>query len=536
MSSKYYYNFSSPSVRRHSRKRGIDGMFAWTIFIFLLIGFALFCWMGSFYIFGHPEKASNYRLLKRLHKIEEPQRFEITSAPRGEFLKPAQLLERFSHLSPYEIKQANTALLRNFVRNYHQTRDLVPYAVGTYKVLHTFPLTEKDFVYPGVVALLQAAEQPEILLEQVFPSEKKNLPELEQSLQTGQEIKLNKPLDLSAIIFVDRLHDGRIKLTTMPLLYGTYGTKQGKDSFSLEPPSDLRLEAGPPLLTKKEISAADKKYYSLCGKSDFSAVSNFNSKQTEELNTNSAPIMRIITPVVTPTNSLIEDGSLKNKTKDEPKTTLPSKSNFSVAGDQAVNAEAAIPVTLPTKTDPALIPQVLPALAVNATPTPNVPHAIAVNATPTPSAAIITPSTTSPAEINTATTPMPPIPRANTTGALWPIYDSGKMPRGRLVDLSEISPLAERGIEGERLYLQGNFSVTAAGQDKAVLRYSSAMNDLPISLTGKIRIIVSYPFGTTPPTEGTSLTRDQQRPFMITETKKGTDGTINIYVREITRP
>ena len=35
-----------------------DHLFLWTVFILLLIGFAMACWLGSFYIFGHPEDAS----------------------------------------------------------------------------------------------------------------------------------------------------------------------------------------------------------------------------------------------------------------------------------------------------------------------------------------------------------------------------------------------------------------------------------------------------------------------------------------------
>lgn len=110
------------------------------------------------------------------------------------------------------------------------------------------------------------------------------------------------------------------------------------------------------------------------------------------------------------------------------------------------------------------------------------------------------------------------------------------MPRGRLIEISEIQKLANRGVEGERLYLQGDFAVTASGQDRAVLRYETAMSGLPIGRTGKIRIIVAYPAGATPPAEGTTLVRNHERPFMIVDTKKGADGTINLYVREITRP
>jgi len=166
---KNYYRFPSSSPRR-AGAHGADGMFAWTIFIFLLMGFALFCWIGSFYVFGHPEKAGNYHLLMRLHKLEEPERFELTEAPRGEFLKPKQLLERFGSLSQRELRRLNDGLLANFLRNYHQTHDLTPYATETYRVLAAFPLTEKSFFYPGMCALLQSVDQPDILLEQVFPA------------------------------------------------------------------------------------------------------------------------------------------------------------------------------------------------------------------------------------------------------------------------------------------------------------------------------------------------------------------------------
>jgi hypothetical protein len=87
MAGKHYYGYQGYSGQRRG-SAPTDGLFGWTVFIFLLIGFVFLCWMGSYYIFAHPEKAANHRLLMRLHKLEEPQRFEITAAPRGEFLKP----------------------------------------------------------------------------------------------------------------------------------------------------------------------------------------------------------------------------------------------------------------------------------------------------------------------------------------------------------------------------------------------------------------------------------------------------------------
>ena len=252
MSGKRYYGFNGYSGQRRNSYAS-DGLFGWTIFIFLLIGLVFLCWMGSYYIFAHPESVGNYNLLKRLHKIDPPQRFELTEAPRGEFLKPGQLLQRFGAMPASELHRTNENLLRAFILNYHQIRTLVPYAVGTYRVIGTASLSDDDFCGSGLVALLQAVEQPEVLLEQLFTADTKNMPYLQLALGKGMEIKLEKPLDLSAVIHIDRLPDNRIKLTTMPLLYGRYGAGKGTVSFSLTPPDFLNLKAGVPVLTPLKI-------------------------------------------------------------------------------------------------------------------------------------------------------------------------------------------------------------------------------------------------------------------------------------------
>ena len=58
MSGKRYYGYQGYSGHRRSSEPK-DGLFGWTIFIFILIGFVFLCWMGSYYIFAHPEKATN---------------------------------------------------------------------------------------------------------------------------------------------------------------------------------------------------------------------------------------------------------------------------------------------------------------------------------------------------------------------------------------------------------------------------------------------------------------------------------------------
>ena len=63
-------------------------------------GLAFAAWLGSFYIFGQPERPESYRILKKLHKIDPTKRFELTAAPAGEFLTAKQLYDRYIALQP----------------------------------------------------------------------------------------------------------------------------------------------------------------------------------------------------------------------------------------------------------------------------------------------------------------------------------------------------------------------------------------------------------------------------------------------------
>ncbi len=66
------------SGRRSRQQPESDNLFGWTVFILLLCGFAVACWIGTFYIFTHPEEPFNYHILAKLKKLDPPKRFELT--------------------------------------------------------------------------------------------------------------------------------------------------------------------------------------------------------------------------------------------------------------------------------------------------------------------------------------------------------------------------------------------------------------------------------------------------------------------------
>src|SRR4029077_11444041 len=242
------YQYDEPYARPVRRR---INYFAWTVAILLLTGFAFAAWLGSFYIFSQPERPDQYRLLQKLHKIEPPKRFELTAAPAGEFFRAKQNYDRYNAMGSAELTKTNAELARNYIRNFQQVRGLVLYVVGRYVIEDARELSSSDVFTSGMVALTDSIENPELLMEHLYPSEPHAVPMIKQTLTTGLELKLDRAHDLSAVIHVERFNDGRIMLTAVPLLYGTYTVMRGTGTFSLEPPLSLNLEAGCPLFKEQ---------------------------------------------------------------------------------------------------------------------------------------------------------------------------------------------------------------------------------------------------------------------------------------------
>jgi hypothetical protein len=120
-------------------------------------------------------------------------------------------------------------------------------------------------------------------------------------------------------------------------------------------------------------------------------------------------------------------------------------------------------------------------------------------------------------------------------GGTWKTFAPGKMPLGRLIGPSDLKDLADRGVAGERVYLKGQFVVNFADANRAVLRPRSKLTDtvLHFGAGSSTRIIVDFPAGYTPPSQGSVVSRDEARPYEITEVRKQDDGQLNVFVREI---
>jgi hypothetical protein len=176
-----------------------------------------------------------------------------------------------------------------------------------------------------------------------------------------------------------------------------------------------------------------------------------------------------------------------------------------------------------------------PSPAINVAALSSPKPAAAITPAPTPEIAEATPPPARP-ELKPFLVSSPTPGMALNTGASWRTYAPGQMPRGRLLNLNDATDLADRGTGGERLYLQGNFYVTASGENRAVLRPNGGALGSMLNVISKsnARVIVEYPAGSQPPPVKASFSRSEMRPFEIRDIRRGPDGQVNIFVREVT--
>lgn len=248
------------AVRPNSGNR----FFIWSVVLLLLTGICFASWIGSFYVFKHPENPKCYRILKRFKRIEPPKRFAVTEAPKGEFLGAAKLLNRFGKLGTLELACENEVLMRNYLTNFRESGRKVPHVSGKFQIVQSFDLGSADWFPAGAVAIAQSENLPQMLVEFVFPSEPENVPAIRETVTMGVDVTLQRSQDLWALVHVERHVDGRMQFTVLPVPYGGWQLKNGQGSFSLQSPEELlhdrkielNLAAGLPIVRDPRLSSA----------------------------------------------------------------------------------------------------------------------------------------------------------------------------------------------------------------------------------------------------------------------------------------
>jgi len=502
--------------------KGRDNLFLWTVFILLLIGGAFACWLGSFYVFGHPENPRSYRILKKVGKLEAPQRFEVTAAPQGEFLDPQKLYERYARFTPLEFENENGELIRNYLRNYKETKRLATYCTGQFVVLKAFPLKNTDMFSSGAVVLAQASEFPQVLIEHVYTTRPQNAPALLALLHTGDMMRMFRTDDLSAVIHVERIGDGRMQFTLVPLLYGSY--KLGAGEFSLQPPAELNMDPGLPVIRSSRLQESFKL---------FAAFRNEHPVESTEPGAD--------TKKLPPAPELVRMDTPPPREPAPPPvitTPVPVFTPIAIAGKatpKSSQAKIASAKGSPT-----------PSMRGGTSPTPAMKITLLNTPRPRPVSTPIPPVTATPVatpvpaggespKVSPSGVPLVPFlksqrdPSLANSGSSWRTYAPGQAPPGKVLGLEDVAALADRGEIGDRLYLRGDFRVTASSPSRAVLRDANKPDDQ------SPRVLVEYPSGAMAPQEKDRLSRDSSRPYQIYNVRRGPDGVVTIWVKEITQ-
>jgi hypothetical protein len=368
---------------------------------------------------------------------------------------------------------------------------------------------------------------------------------MKQTLVPGLEIKLERLHDISAIIHADRLPDGRLLITAIPLLYGSYTVTHGTGTFSLEPPSDLNLAAGwpifkEPLRRKAEIhyntyrtrlAPADGSAIAAVGSPTFTTPPENELIRVEPAIAVDAPKMAAVSPKSGPEPAQITKGGRNGKHRKGAPSPAPSVS-------------PAPPVVAQQS------PVITPKQEVKRTPPPSTPANIVAQSTPPIPAPSSPPVVSAMPATSTIPSPagptvLPALPLTDAENALastagggsWKTFEPGKMPAGRLISTSDLKDVADRGLAGERYYLRGQFVVNFADANRAVLRPRARLAESVLRFGGgsarSMRIVVEFPAGYSPPAQGSVVNRDDARPYEVTDVRKQADGQLNVFVREI---
>ncbi len=533
----------------YTRPRRRINYFAWTVAILLLTGFALAAWLGSFYIFDQPERPDSYRILQRLHKIEPPKRFELTAAPAGEFLNPQQLYEHYVGMGAAELARANAELTRSYIRNYQRVRGLVPYVVGRYTIVATRELGPGDVFTSGMVALMNAIDNGQLVMEHLYPAKPEAVPLMKQTLTVGLEVKLERTHDISAVIHAERLADGRILVTAVPLLYGSYTVTRGLGTFRLEPPLSLNLAAGWPLFKAQERTVIEQRLADYRQKAaptqgapvpipGLSPSAPPPPAENELVRVEQAKAVQTFSPPVLAKNDKLAKPTPLPRGKRGKKQKLESPPPASTPAQPVVAQKPGAPSPTPfavasARTPPSVpnIPAVTPAPALKL---PGAGTEPVAQASPVPTATPVPVLPAKPVPADASNVAL----ASNAGGGSWKTFPAGKMPLGRLIGTGDLPGVAEHGLAGERVYLKGQFVVNFSEANKAVLRPRTKLTDKVLHFGGgsSTRIIVEFPSGYTPPPQGAIVSRDELRPYEITEVRKQEDGQLNVFVREIMQP
>lgn len=231
--------------------------FWWLLANALALCFAVISWFVCLDVFGNPDVPRNYRILKKLGRAPVLKKYNMNDVPNGNALSPKELYSKYFGLDDKKRESLNALLLKNYLTNFDRPL-LITYAEGQYEVRKVRKLGPSDFFSSGFVVRGQSLVKPDdftkpmpypVLIEYIFPTSQGDA---SKSFKEGDILDVKKSPNCAVVIHVSKTtndNDPCLLLTVVPILYEKYSSGDSP-SFLIEPPSQLRLDAGLPVIKK----------------------------------------------------------------------------------------------------------------------------------------------------------------------------------------------------------------------------------------------------------------------------------------------
>lgn len=232
--------YAKPS-RNLTPAKGDPWLFWWTIAIFILLALTTISWLSSLYIFRHPEKPRNYRLLAQFHKLEPLKKFTERNVPQGKFHTAKEIYAKYFTYTDEELDTLNNLFKRSYIRNYAD--DTPVYLRGKYRVYKVEELTPQQPFMSGLVVRAKSVELPNVSIEFVFPTEA--LPKERPAY--GDDLVLDTNDTFGSAVHISRLPEDSLCVTLVPLTYYSFHPSDPKRTLVLSPPHRLNMDAPWPL-------------------------------------------------------------------------------------------------------------------------------------------------------------------------------------------------------------------------------------------------------------------------------------------------
>jgi hypothetical protein len=241
----------SRAMKSRAGNRRLNSFVIWTVIISMLVAANVTIWTFSLWVFGHPERAFNYKFLINLEKLEPPKQYTIYNAPRGRFLGSETLYSKYYPYDASQLAASNALLKREYVRSFNNSTSRIDYLRGKYEVYFVRDLTPKDLFPSGQVVRAFDPDFPQMIVEAIIPT----IVPSTHRYKVGDTFAADGNGEglFATPLHVQRLEDYQMCFTVVPLVYGTVEITDERP-VSLSAPSALNMASPLPVTRKSLLS------------------------------------------------------------------------------------------------------------------------------------------------------------------------------------------------------------------------------------------------------------------------------------------